>query len=54
MKWLNAMVGAGYKFYPRQNVSKSGIWYGVLLSMLYLNGDGVYGNDAVVIVVRTE
>lgn len=45
MKWLNAMVGAGYKFYPRQNVSKSGIWYG---DYIYadLNGDGVYGNDA--------
>ena len=42
MKWLNAMVGAGYKFYPRQNVSKSGIWYG---DYIYadLNGDGVYG-----------
>ena len=29
MKWLNAMVGAGYKFYPRQNVSKSGTWHGI-------------------------
>ena len=44
MKWLNAMVGAGYKFYPRQNVSKSGIWYG---DYIYAdsNNNGVYGDD---------
>jgi len=43
MKWLNAMVGAGYKFYPNQTVGKAGIWYG---DYIYadLNGDGIYGN----------
>lgn len=45
MKWIRAMVDAGYQFYPRQNVSKNGIWYG---DYIYadLNEDGVYGNDA--------
>ncbi len=43
MKWLNAMVAAGYKFYPNQTVGKDGIWYG---DYIYAdkNGDGIYGN----------
>jgi hypothetical protein len=43
MEWLQAMRSAGYAFYPNQNISKSGIWYG---DYIYtdLNGDGIYGN----------
>lgn len=43
MQWLNAMVNAGYKFYPNQKINKSGIWYG---DYIYadVNGDGIYGN----------
>ncbi|WP_080905789.1 TonB-dependent receptor [Parabacteroides sp. Marseille-P3160] len=43
MEWLNAMINAGYKFYPNQTVRKDGIWYG---DYIYadLNGDGLYGN----------
>lgn len=43
MKWLNAMIDEGYKFYPNQAVGKSGIWYG---DYIYadLNNDGIYGN----------
>ncbi|MBK5720902.1 SusC/RagA family TonB-linked outer membrane protein [Dysgonomonas sp. Marseille-P4677] len=43
MKWLNAMVDAGYKFYPNQKVDQAGIWYG---DYIYAdtNGDGIYGN----------
>ena len=43
MEWLNAMVAAGYKFYPNQTVGKAGIWYG---DYIYadVNGDGIYGN----------
>lgn len=44
MAWLKAMVDAGYQFYPAQNISKNGIWYG---DVIYAdqNGDGIYGND---------
>lgn len=43
MKWLNAMINEGYKFYPNQTVGKAGIWYG---DYIYadLNNDGIYGN----------
>jgi hypothetical protein len=43
MKWMNAMVGAGYTFYPNQTVGQTGIWYG---DYIYadINGDGIYGN----------
>ncbi len=43
MKWLNAMVSVGNKFYPNQTVGQAGIWYG---DYIYadLNGDGIYGN----------
>lgn len=43
MNWLQAMVDAGYKFYPQQIIGKASLWYG---DYIYadLNGDGVYGN----------
>ena len=44
MKWLQAMVDAGYRFYPTQGIGKGRIWYG---DYIYAdkNGDGIYGND---------
>lgn len=44
MKWLKAMMTAGYRFYPKQGVGKDKIWYG---DLIYddLDGDGVYGDD---------
>lgn len=44
MDWLNAMIGAGYKFMPNQKIGKKGIWYG---DYIYAdnNGDGIYGNS---------
>ena len=44
MKWLKAMMTAGYQFYPKQGVGKDKIWYG---DIIYddLDGDGVYGDD---------
>ena len=31
MKWLQAMTDAGYKFYPKQGIGKSNIWYGDII-----------------------
>lgn len=44
LKWVQAMMDAGYKFYPSQGVGKTKIWYG---DYIYAdkNGDGIYGNS---------
>jgi len=44
MKWLRAMVDAGYRFFPTQGIGKGQIWYG---DYIYAdeNGDGKYGDD---------
>lgn len=44
MAWLQAMINAGYTFYPNQSIRKTGIWYG---DYIYAdnNEDGIYGND---------
>lgn len=44
MKWLQAMVDAGYKFMGKQTIGKNGIWYGDYIYEDY-NGDGVYGGS---------
>lgn len=44
MKWLRAMVAAGYKFMPKQTIAKNGIWYGDYI-LEDANGDGVYGGN---------
>lgn len=44
MKWLKAMSDAGYKFYPKQGIGKSKIWYGDII-YADLDGDGIYGDD---------
>lgn len=44
MKWLKAMVDAGYKFFPKQKVAKNGIWYGDYI-FDDTNGDGIYGGN---------
>lgn len=44
MKWLQAMTDAGYKFYPKQGIGKSNIWYGDII-YADLDGDGIYGDD---------
>lgn len=44
MEWLKAMVAAGHKFYPKQGVGKSKIWYGDII-YADLDGDGIYGDD---------
>lgn len=44
MKWLRAMVEAGYTFYPSQNIGKAGLWYGEYI-YADANGDGIYGNS---------
>lgn len=44
MAWLNAMVAAGYKFQPKETVSKNGIWYGDYI-LQDVNGDGIYGDS---------
>lgn len=44
MKWLQAMVDAGYEFYPSQGIGKDRIWYGDII-YADINGDGIYGND---------
>ena len=44
MKWLQAMTNAGYKFYPKQGIGKSNIWYGDII-YADLDGDGIYGDD---------
>ena len=43
MKWIRAMMDAGYAFYPKQKISKDGIWYGEYI-YADANGDGIYGN----------
>ena len=44
MKWVQAMVDAGYQFQPNNNIGKQGLWYG---EYIYAdsNGDGIYGNS---------
>lgn len=44
MKWLIAMVSAGYKFQGGQSISKNTLYYG---DFIYadLNGDGDYGDN---------
>ena len=44
MQWLRAMVDAGNKFLPNEQISKTGIWYG---DYIYadINGDGIYGDE---------
>lgn len=44
MKWLQAMIDAGYTFLPNRNVAKNGIWYGDYI-FDDRNGDGVYGDS---------
>lgn len=44
MEWLQAMVNAGYEFYPSQGIGKDKIWYGDII-YADLNGDGIYGSD---------
>ena len=44
MKWLNAMIDAGYKFMPNQSVGRNNIYYGDLI-YADLNGDGIYGSS---------
>ncbi|MCI1685910.1 MAG: TonB-dependent receptor [Prevotella sp.] len=44
MKWLKAMIAAGYTFLPNRNVAKNGIWYGDYI-FADKNGDGVYGDS---------
>ena len=44
MKWLKAMVDAGYTFMPNRNIAKNGIWYGDYI-FADTNGDGVYGDS---------
>lgn len=44
MKWLRAMSDAGYKFYPKQGISKDKIWYGDII-YADLDGDGNYGDE---------
>lgn len=43
MEWLNAMIAAGYKFMPKETVSKTGIWYGDYI-LKDVNGDKIYGD----------
>ena len=43
MKWVRAMIDAGYSFYPTQTVGKAGLWYGEYI-YADANGDGIYGN----------
>lgn len=44
MKWLKAMMDAGYEFRPCKGIAKNKIWYG---DLIYAdgNGDGIYGNS---------
>jgi TonB-linked SusC/RagA family outer membrane protein len=43
MEWVNAMIAAGNRFLPNQNVRQNGLWYG---DYIYAdnNEDGIYGN----------
>ena len=44
MKWLNAMISAGYQFMPNTATAKNRIWYG---DYIYAdkNGDKIYGSN---------
>lgn len=44
MRWLEAMMLSGYRFFPSQGIGKGQIWYG---DYIYAdeNGDGIYGDD---------
>lgn len=44
MKWLEAMMAAGKRFFPTQGIGKGQIWYG---DYIYAdtNGDGSYGEE---------
>jgi TonB-linked SusC/RagA family outer membrane protein len=44
MDWLNAMIGAGYKFMPNLTTARNKIWYG---DYIYadMNNDKIYGNS---------
>lgn len=42
MEWLQAMISAGYKFLPSQQVKKDKIWYGDLI-YADLDGDKTFG-----------
>ncbi|MDM8339129.1 TonB-dependent receptor [Mediterranea massiliensis] len=44
MKWLEAMVAAGYTFYPKQGIGKNKIWYGDII-YADTDGDGIYGDE---------
>ena len=44
MKWLRAMINAGYTFLPNRAIAKDRIWYGDYI-FADLNGDGVYGDS---------
>lgn len=44
MKWLNAMIAAGYQFMPNLTTANNKIWYG---DYIYddMNGDRIYGSS---------
>lgn len=44
MKWLNAMITAGYQFMPNLVAAKNRLWYG---DYIYadMNKDGIYGSN---------
>lgn len=44
LKWVQAMMAAGYKFSPSNNVSPTSLWYGDLI-YADRNGDGTYGDS---------
>ena len=44
MKWLQAMVDAGYSFQPYNNIAQNALWYGEYI-YADANGDGIYGNS---------
>ena len=44
MKWLQAMVDAGYSFQPYNVIAKNALWYGEYI-YADANGDGIYGNS---------
>lgn len=44
MNWVNAMLKAGYQFFPKNSVGKSNLYYGDYL-FSDTNGNGVYGDN---------
>ena len=44
MRWLQAMVDAGYSFQPYNTIARNGLWYGEYI-YADANGDGIYGNS---------